>query len=69
MHASKPDSISVDDFAEATFKAVMRAAEARKLEPGDDRQKLILGPIIYGIIWWPEGFPGEGPIIAPPVER
>jgi hypothetical protein len=45
----------------------MRAAEARKVEHGVDRDKLVLGPIIYGIIWWPEGLPGgEGPIFAPP---
>jgi uncharacterized membrane protein len=67
MEASRPGSISVDEFTEATFKAVLRASEARKAAHGADRQDFKPGPIIYGIIWWPEGGPGgEGPIFAGP---
>jgi flagellar biosynthesis protein FlhB len=40
-----PRSISVDEFAESAFKAVLRATEV---------QKLPKGPIIYGIIYMPD---------------
>jgi hypothetical protein len=43
-------NITVEDFAEATFRSVLRALEARERP---------FGPIIYGIIAWPEGFAGE----------
>jgi hypothetical protein len=65
MEGSRPGSISVDEFTEATFKAVLRAAEARKAGTGVDREGILAGPIIYGIIWWPEGGPG-GEIFAAP---
>ena len=42
--------ISVDEFAEVTFNAILRALEARKIPPK--------GPIIFGIIWFPETLPG-----------
>jgi hypothetical protein len=46
--------ITVEDFTEATFNAVLRAIEARKFPHG---------PIIYGIVYMPQGLPGE--IISP----
>jgi hypothetical protein len=61
MEASRPGSISVDDFTEATFKAVLRAAEARKVDP---ELRFPQGPILYGIVWWPEG--GGPPVFGPP---
>jgi hypothetical protein len=42
--------ITVDEFAEVTFAAVLRALENRRLVPR--------GPIIYGIIWFPEPLSG-----------
>jgi len=67
MEASRPGSISVDEFTEATFKAVMRASEARKAAARADKHDFLPGPIIFGIIWWPEGGPGgEAPIFAGP---
>jgi hypothetical protein len=50
------ERITVDEFAEVTFSAILRALETRKLRPG--------GPIIYGIIWFPEAFHG-GEIVGP----
>ena len=47
---SIPARIGVEEFAEVTFNAVLRAVEA---------QKFPRGPIIYGIIYMPEGLPGE----------
>jgi hypothetical protein len=46
--------ISVQDFAETAFKAVMRAVEA---------QKFPHGPIIWGIIYQPQL--GQAAIIQP----
>ena len=42
--------ITVDEFAETAFKAVMRAVEA---------QKFPHGPIIWGIIYQPQALPAE----------
>jgi hypothetical protein len=50
----KAGQISVDQFAEATFAAVLRALQAER-KPG----RLPLGPIIYGIIAFPEAFEGQ----------
>ena len=50
------ERISVDEFAEVTFNAILRALEARKIPPR--------GPIIYGIIWFPESLPG-GEVMKP----
>jgi hypothetical protein len=44
-------SISFDEFTEATFSAVLRATAARKLPHG---------PIIVGIVYWPELKPPSG---------
>lgn len=54
-------SISVEQFAEATFSAVLRALDTRaKQSPAEAAIKsAAVGPIIYGIIAWPEGFPSE----------
>jgi hypothetical protein len=41
--------ITVDEFTEVTFNAVFRALQERKVP---------LGPIIYGIIYMPEGLQG-----------
>ena len=46
-------NITVEEFAEVTFKSVLRALESRQ------GKRFPIGPIIYGIIAWPEGFPGE----------
>lgn len=53
--------IELQDFTQVAFEAVIRASEAKKLAPNK-----IHGPIIFGIIWWPEGIPvPEGQIGAP----
>ena len=60
--ASQLSRISVEDFAEATFSSVLRAIEAR---PQSGR-KFPFGPIIYGIIWYPEGLEGvPGQVFQP----
>lgn len=56
--------ISVDEFAEATFKAVLQAIEARRLQSPEDRI-LFPGPLAYGIIWWPEGMQQPGVLVGP----
>jgi hypothetical protein len=58
--------ISLEEFTEVTLNSVVRAMEARSRP---DR-KFPFGPIIFGIIWYPEsptGLPGE--IIQPPISR
>jgi len=45
--------ITVDEFAEVTVAAVLRGLEARR------NPDLRLGPIVYGIIAWPEGLPEQ----------
>ncbi len=42
--------ISLEDLVELTSKAVIRAVEAR-----GTGEKLPIGPIIVGIIWYPQG--------------
>jgi hypothetical protein len=57
MEDSRPfGQISVDDFTEATFKSVMRALDAQQKSHGPTTQ-FIPGPIVYGIIFWPDGQP------------
>lgn len=55
--------VGIEELTEAAFSGVLRALEARQLRP-----ELFPGPIIVGIIAWPElgkaeniqeGFPGE----------
>lgn len=52
-----PPRLSVEDFTEAVFKGVLRAIETQKVGTGTGRAKagLKFGPIIYGIIYIPEG--------------
>ena len=49
--------ISLDEFTQLTFQSVLRASELHKLPPNR-----FPGPIIFGIIWWPQGMtpPGAG---------
>jgi hypothetical protein len=65
-------SISFEDFTEVTLKSVVRAIQVRDQAP----RKFPLGPIIFGIIWYPEaltGFPGEvlqqGPISRASIKK
>lgn len=62
---SEPErpSVGIEQLTEAAFTGVLRALEARQLRP-----ELFPGPIIVGIIAWPElgkaenireGFAGE----------
>jgi len=57
--------ISVDDLVEATTAGVMRALDARRQPAGPDIPG-IRGPILWGIIWWPNA--PEGPIVASPTD-
>lgn len=41
--------ITVDEFTQVTFNAVLKALQERRVTPG---------PLIYGIIWLPEGVRG-----------
>jgi hypothetical protein len=43
--------VTLEEFTEVTLAAVARAIDRRK------GPKIIPGPIIFGIIWWPEGGP------------
>lgn len=45
----KAERISVDQLTEAAFSGVLRALDERKLVPRD-----FPGPILVGIIAWPE---------------
>jgi len=64
--------VSLEELTEAAFSGVFRALEARKIAPAD-REKFLPGPILVGIIWWPERLPGELPFpvseASPPAER
>lgn len=44
--------VSFADFTETTLSAVTRALAARRLPEGR-----FPGPIVMGLIWWPEGGP------------
>jgi hypothetical protein len=55
--------ITVDEFAEAAFRGIMRAIDARKL-PGSLGR--FPGPIVWGLIWWPQSpFEGEPNVVQP----
>ena len=45
----QPRVISLDEVTEAAFNGVLRALEARDMEPAQ-----FPGPILVGIIAWPE---------------
>lgn len=49
MPEDQPVRISVDELTAATFSGVLRALEERRLPPTKWP-----GPILAGIIWWPE---------------
>jgi hypothetical protein len=42
-------SVEVEALTEAAFAGVLRALDARKMRP-----EQFPGPILVGIIWWPE---------------
>ena len=62
---AEPKPINLEQFTQLTFESVLRAMEARKLPPTK-----FPGPIIFGIIWWPEGIaaPGVG-LEAPRIQK
>lgn len=51
-------AVSVEQFTEVTFNAVLRAIDA---------QKFPHGPIIYGIIYMPQGVPEA--VVTPSVGK
>jgi hypothetical protein len=57
---SQAGRISLEDFTDTVLASVGRAmdvqAKAGTLRP--------IGPILIGIIWWPEGGPTGGPVVA-----
>lgn len=58
-------AIELEEFTQLAFEAVLRASEARKLPP-----YRLPGPIIFGLIWWPDGIPTpEGAIGAPRIQK
>lgn len=42
----QPATIAFDDFTQSVTSAILRASQARKIR---------VGPILVGIIWWPDG--------------
>ena len=63
--SARAGRIELQDFTQLAFEAVVRASEAKKLPPSRIR-----GPIIFGIIWWPDGIPvPEAGIGSPRVSR
>ncbi len=52
--AGATSRITVDEFAESTFAAITKAIDRRPTRPGGIR-----GPIIFGIIYFPDGLPGD----------
>ena len=58
--AAQAKSISLEDFTELTLKSVLRAMEVRS-----QTQRFPLGPIIFGIIWYPENFGPFGEAFQP----
>ena len=47
-------NISFEDFTEVTLKSVLRAMEVRSKS-----QRFPVGPIIFGLIWYPEVLTGS----------
>lgn len=70
MAKSAAQIISMEGLTEATTSAVLRALDARPKRPVGGRDPF--GPIIVGIIMWPEGggpnLPGRDEV-ATPVSR
>jgi hypothetical protein len=67
MEGTQPRMITVDEFAEATFGAVLRAVDARRARASDPTGGAGLPPglagalgypvVVYGIIAGPGGWP------------
>jgi hypothetical protein len=55
--AERIKSISFEDFTEVTLRSVVRAMELR----GQAQRRFPQGPILVGIIWYPDliGLPGQ----------
>lgn len=49
MSEPERQRVAIDDLTEAAFSGVLRALEARKIRP-----EQFPGPILVGIIAWPE---------------
>jgi hypothetical protein len=70
--AAQAKGISFEEFTEATLSSVMRAMEVRS----PAQRKFPIGPIIFGIIWYPEMVTGslgdvlqQGPISKETVRK
>jgi hypothetical protein len=59
--STRATRIPLDEFTQLAFESVIRASELRKLPPNR-----FPGPIIFGIIWWPQGLPSPGGAIGSP---
>lgn len=60
----RPSSITLEEFTSATYDAVVRAQATHARAQGLTKRPPF-GPIIFGLIWWPdgpEGRPNIGPI-------
>jgi hypothetical protein len=55
----RADSVSFADFTETTLAAVAKVIDARKIRDRD----IPLGPVLIGLVWWPEG--GPVPVLPP----
>ena len=60
MAEREPSRLALTDVTEAAFSGVLRALEVRKIPLHE-----LPGPILVGIIWWPELRRGELPEIEP----
>lgn len=58
----RAESITFAEFTETTLAAVSRAIEVRR----ERDPKLPIGPILFGLIWWPDGLEGGRPVIEQP---
>jgi hypothetical protein len=63
----RAESISFADFTETTLAAVARVIDARK----EVQRDIPLGPVLIGLIWWPEGgpIPGQPELPPNPIKR
>jgi hypothetical protein len=62
---SKPNQITLEQFTEATFRAVLRAIDARNQAVAEPL--MIRGPIIFGIWFNLAGAEREGAMLGPEV--
>jgi hypothetical protein len=63
--SQRAESISLEQVTEAAISGVLRALDARKIT---DERRPIPGPILCGIIWWPERIEGEIPFVSKEIE-